>query len=252
VKLLHWIVFWLLFSFGALAQVAAPDIRCLSVGVSGNVTITWIKPADPGTQFTEYEIYHSISAAGPFSTIAALPVYNLTSYTHVGPNANTQSQYYFMRTKFGANSFSPNSDTLRSLHIVVSVSSNSIATVNYNLLATPSLSSTASTYTVFRQKGASAFNTIRITGSRTLNDTAFRCLKDKYNYQVSIADNSGCVSQSSIVGDSLFGKPAIQKIDTWAGASWLVAFHFARLQWLYDLSTYQRNKNTNCLCAGYQ
>lgn len=211
---LHLILFCSFLGFYLNAQVAAPDLRCLSVGVSGNVTLTWLKPADPGGQFTEYEIYHSVSATSGYSLIASLPVYNLTSYTHIGPNANTQSQYYYMRTKFSGNAFSSHSDTLRSLHILVSVTSNSIATVSYNPLAVPNLTSSSLSYTVSRQKGGSPFNLIRITPNRSLNDTVFKCQKDRYNYQVALADNSGCISQSSIVGDSLFGKPALQKIDT--------------------------------------
>ncbi len=214
VKLVHGIIFWCFVCLGLKAQVNAPDLRCLSVGASGNVTLTWLKPADPQNKFVEYEIHHSTSASGPFVKIATLPVYNLTSYTHIGPNANSQSQYYFMKTKFSPASFSANSDTLRSLYINVSVSSNSIATLNYNLLATPQLPSSAFTYTISRQKEAASFNTIKITNTISYNDTIFKCKKTLYNYQVALSDASGCISQSNIKGDSLFAKPKTQKIDT--------------------------------------
>lgn len=223
-KCIRLIQLFVLMVSGLLAQLNPPDVRCLSVGVTGNITITWIKPPDPTGLFVEYEVFHSSSAAGPFTKIAGIPVYNITSYTHLGANGNTQSQFYYMRTRFDNGSSSApstRSDTLRSLflnlQLIGATSSGDpfAAGISYNVLATPQLSSTVNTYTIYRQGDSGPFNTLLVTPTRNYTDTTDVC-SIFYNYQVAIADQSGCVSQSNINGNTFVDKtpPKIPTFDS--------------------------------------
>lgn len=225
-KQLHVIVLlFLLLAKGQFAQLAPPDVRCLSVGLSGNVTISWLKPADPSGLFVEYEIYHSTSASGPFTKIASVPVYNLTSYTHNGATGNTQSQFYFMKTKFDNGSgflTSANSDTLRSLYLnlqLIGATSSGdpyAAGLNYNMLATPGLSTSANTYTIYRQGNSGPFVPLLTTSAQAYNNDTTDVCSIIYNYQVALEDRSGCISQSNINGHRFVDKtpPRIPVFDT--------------------------------------
>ena len=62
---------WLLVALGmslcAMAQPPGPPaLRCASVNVSGDVTLTWTPPTDPDGLFQEYRIYRADSPVGPF------------------------------------------------------------------------------------------------------------------------------------------------------------------------------------------
>ena len=46
-----------------------PSLRCATVNVSGDVTLSWEVPADPFGDFSAYQVWHSTSAAGPFALI---------------------------------------------------------------------------------------------------------------------------------------------------------------------------------------
>ena len=62
----------LLTAWAGVAQAVVldpPTLRCASVNVAGDVTLTWTAPADPGGDFNSYEIYHSNSLAGPYTLI---------------------------------------------------------------------------------------------------------------------------------------------------------------------------------------
>ena len=101
------------------AQVSAPQLHCVSVGSGGNVALTWIPPNDPSAQFFSYEIFHSALSGGPFVPVGTVTPNGTNTFTHAITTATIQSQYYFVRTRFGATgaSFSTNSDTLRSIFL---------------------------------------------------------------------------------------------------------------------------------------
>jgi len=73
-----------------------PDLRCASVGLNGDVTLTWKLPVDSVTlsNFDGFFIYSSANPSGPFTLVDSIFNISQTSYTHQGANANTQSIYY--------------------------------------------------------------------------------------------------------------------------------------------------------------
>lgn len=190
------------------AQVAAPQLRCLSVGASGDVTLTWIPPADPGAQFFSYEICHSISQLGAYTIIGTVTSISTTTFNHATTGANTQSQYYYVRTKFGAGgtNTSPSSDTLKSIFLNFNNPGDGVAHLSYNNLHQPPLASTSVSFSINREYPTATWVNLLNSGKLSYNDTITICTPQTYNYQISIGDGSGCISNSNIQGGILEDK----------------------------------------------
>lgn len=196
-KFLRPIILLFVFSLGK-AQVSAPDLRCLSVNTTGDITLTWIQPADPLGQFFSYEIFSAPIPAGPWTTVATITTYTQTTYTHVGANGNGGSKYYCIRTRWGAggNNISAPLDSLRSIYLNLGGAGTGTATMVYNNLHSPRLPSTATTFTVMRQYPPPAWSAIKTTSTTIYNDVITICSVN-YNYQIQLADASGCMSTSN-------------------------------------------------------
>lgn len=185
------------------AQVNAPQLRCISVGLGGEVVLTWIPPNDPGGQFFSYEVFHSSLAAGPFTQVGTVTPIGTNTYTHATTLGTVQSQYYFVRTKFGAGgaNTSTNSDTLRSIYLNPNNPLDGVAHLLYNNIKQPPLSSSSSSFSVYREFPAGTWVNIANTSSTSYNDSITRCISLFYNYQIALGDASGCSSSSNIKGD---------------------------------------------------
>jgi hypothetical protein len=199
------------------AQLSPPDLRCISVIGSNSVTLTWNIPPDPTAIFTSYQIWTSPFALTGYTLAGTVNVYGQNTFVHTPANGNAQSQYYYIKTlsSAGTNTSIP-SDTLRSIFVNISGASvNGVASLNWNAIHTPSLSSTASTYTVSREFPAGVWTTIYNGTKQSYKDTIYRC-KVFYNYKVEVSDASGCISQSNINGDTCknIQPPIIPILDT--------------------------------------
>jgi hypothetical protein len=82
----------------AMAILDPPALRCASVNVAGDVTLTWSVPTDPGGEFLEYQVFWSNSLAGPYVALPPVPVYATTSTFHAGAGANSGPVFYYMTT----------------------------------------------------------------------------------------------------------------------------------------------------------
>lgn len=185
------------------AQVSAPQLRCLSVGSGSNVVLTWIPPNDPGGLFFSYEIFHSSLAGGPYTTIGTVTPIGTTTYTHATAAASIQSQYYYIRTKFGPAGIntSSNSDTLHTIYLNPNNPLDGVAHLLYNNLKQPPLSSSTSSFSIYREFPVGNWVNIANTSNTFYNDSITRCMNLFYNYQIVLGDASGCVSTSNIKGD---------------------------------------------------
>jgi hypothetical protein len=197
--------------------VAPPSLRCISCDASGKLTLTWVVPPDPGGQFFSYEIFRSVNILGPYVPAGSVSTYSINTFTDPTANGNTQSQYYFIKTRSGAagTATSTASDTLRSIHLSLLNTSSGRPDLYYNGLHVPKLSTSASTFDVYREYSAS-WNKIKTVSAFTCQDTIYRCIPALYNYQIQLADNSGCFSASNIDGaimsDQTF--PSNGKVDS--------------------------------------
>jgi hypothetical protein len=181
------------------SQINAPDLRCLEVLPNGEIKLTWIPPNDPGNQFSHYEVYFATSKQGPYSllnlTLTALPQ---TSVIHVTTTGTIQPAFYFMRTRFGATGSSGSSDTLRT--IFLNIFPSDVLKLSYNYLHEPKLPTTSATFAIDKEFPLGIWNNLANTSAIEYHDTITSCKFQKINYQVTLADASGCFSRSNIQG----------------------------------------------------
>ena len=187
--------------FKSVSQVLAPQLRCVSVISPTSSVLTWITPADPSNVFSQYQIWSSPTQLGIYSMVGTVNVYAQTTFTVAPTNVGLQSQYYYLTTTSGTNTSVP-SDTLRSIYVNLSNPGNGIVSLNWNALKTPSLSSTASTYTLSREAPAGVWTTLYVGNKLNYKDTVTYVCKIYYNYKVEISDNFGCISTSNVKGDT--------------------------------------------------
>ncbi len=200
--------------FGVKAQVAAPDLRCVSVASPTSAVLTWVVPSDPLGLFTQYQIWCSPTQAGPYSLIGTVNFYLQSSYTQTPSNANLQSQYYYITTVSGTYTSSP-SDTLRSVFLNLSNPGNGVINLNWNATKSPLLTSSSTTYTLSRKTTPGSWSPIYTGNHLNFKDTITLC-KVFYNYKVEISDGLGCISSSNIASDTCYNvqPPNVLVIDS--------------------------------------
>lgn len=244
------ILILVLFSANFFSQVAAPDLRCLQVLPNGAIALTWIAPVNTGSVFFAYEIFSSISSSGPFTSIATIPAISTTSYTDAAGSGNVQSRYYFIKSLYGAggaNSSLP-SDTLRSifLNIIAGVPD---LKLQYNDLDIPKLLTSSSTFTINKEYPIATWNIFGITSKLNYADTLSVC-SASINYQVTLLDNSGCVSTSNLQGGIYNDKknpdtPVIDSISVLPNGQTVIAWTIPRDQDIVKYRVYQNISGIN-------
>jgi len=202
------------FSFSLKSQVAAPQLRCISVTSPTTSVLSWIIPSDPGNLFTQYQVWASTTQQGTYNLIGSINTYTQTTFTHLSASVGLQSQYYYLTTVSGTYTSVP-SDTLRSIYLNISNPGNGVVGLNWNAIRIPLLLTSSLTYTVSREAPVGVWSPIYIGNKLNHKDTIYRC-KVYYNYKVEISDSYGCVSNSNIMGDTCYNvqSPNILVLDS--------------------------------------
>ena len=176
-----------------------PDLRCVSVKDNGDIDLTWYYlPNAPVTNEPVY-VYHSSNLSGPYTILDSI-AFPISTYTHVGANGNSASQYYFLSNKEGCDATAPdlNSDTLMSILMEVTpINFGTAGYLNWNPVHDPLLSSSATDYELNRKRDGGLFTNYLNTSLLSLQYDAVEC-NDDVEFYVEIADSSGCISKSSI------------------------------------------------------
>jgi len=177
-----------------------PELRCLAVQPNGDVQLTWIAPSDPDNFFSKYQIYSASALAGPYTLVGTVNSYALTSWLHVGANANAGSKYYYLKTLSGCSGLADNGstgDTLASIYLSVSNATLGSAILNWNAMSNPLLASSSGTYIIKRRTtGVGLYTQIGTTNNLNYIDNITTC-NVPYEYTIEIADNAPCTSVSS-------------------------------------------------------
>ena len=201
----------------ALPIVNSPQPRCVSVLPSGDVTLTWSTPLDTGGTFNAYLIYTSNAPGGPFTLLDSIFTYTQTTYTHLGANANVAPVYYYIRTRSGCSGavISPAIDTVSSIHLTVNNPLNGTALLNWNPIAIPNISTSTGVYNIYQEFPAGVWTLIGTTTNLNYIDTIYIC-NATIHFRVEIADNTGCISVSSVDGGIFQNTiaPSIPVFDT--------------------------------------
>jgi len=179
-----------------------PKLRCASVDPAGNVTLSWQAVHDTMNSFNSYHIYTATNPAGPFTKIDSIFNINQTSYTHTGAGANTQSIYYYIKTRSGCYGkyYSASSDTLRTIFLNAVNSGSGTAQITWNPLHNPNLPTSHGWYHLYREYPPGVWTMIDSTQALSYSDTITLC-HAQINYYVDIEDSLPCTSVSSIDGD---------------------------------------------------
>ena len=176
----------------------SPDIRCVSVQENGDVEITWqhISTAPPSTV---YSLYHSNNKNGPFTFVDSI-YFPDSTYLHTGVNANQQSQFYYLTSLSSCADESDPSDTLETILLdVTAISSDTEADMNWNYIHIPNLTTSSSEFDIHALDGNQVWQNVGSTSNNNFIFPAQTCNSLQQLY-VSLSDNSGCISKSSIDG----------------------------------------------------
>ena len=206
------------------AQVLSPQITCVSVLANGDITLTWLTPANPNNQFTGYTIYESSNVGGPFTQIYTVNAtgYLQTSYTYICGCGNAAPKYFYILSSYnnGVAVTSPSLGTVESMFLTLVNPVNGTANLCWNPIMSPLLASSSGIYKIYMEYPATVWTLVGSTTSTCFTDTIYVCnrFNSTINFRVEIADNAnpGCVSVSSVKG-SIFHNlivPAIPIMDT--------------------------------------
>jgi len=199
-----------------------PDIRCVSVDASGDVTLSWEHLAT-ATPSTIYHIFSSANQNGPFTFLADVN-YPIQTYMHSGAGADAASVYYYITSESDCAGISDPSDTLKTIKLdVIPIASSTIGDLLWNQIHNPALTTSAATYTVYAKNGSGAWVNVGLTPDTTFQFPAQTCGSYQAFY-VALDDASGCVSNSSTDGANLQdtispNNPVIEVVTVTAGQS---------------------------------
>ena len=176
----------------------SPDIRCVSVQENGDVKVSWqhISTAPPSTV---YSLYHSNNANGPFTFVDSI-YYPDTSFIHSGVNANQESQFYYLTSLSSCADESDPSDTLKTILLdVVAINAETEADMNWNYIHQPNLTTSFAEFDIYALDGNLVWQNVGSSANNNYIFPAQTCNSLQQLY-VSLEDDNGCVSNSSING----------------------------------------------------
>ena len=157
-------IVFLLFAFAANGAVNPPQLRCASVDLNGNTTITWIPPSDPLNEFVRYDVFVSNNKNGPYTSTIVNGI-GTVSDTDLLNDASVSSYFYFVRTVYneGAGDVSSStSDTLQTILPTVGPKTDSTAQIEWEPLFSPNIPSSSGVYRVYRKIGGGGTYTLSL------------------------------------------------------------------------------------------
>jgi gliding motility-associated-like protein len=190
----------------------APDLSnsCLAFDASNNsVIVNWDTPADTGTDFQGYIIFHGTQPGTPFTAIDTIfGAYVPTTYNHLSTNPIAApvvggNNLYYLRCLGSCGYESVNSDTLQMITLDVTPippTNSSIAQLDWN----SNVSGSTAMYQIWRRplgSPASAWGILDSTTLLTYNDTVNTCGQD-LEYQIRIAGLCNSTTDSGSFSDS--------------------------------------------------
>ena len=194
------VIFFIVVSFMSFGQVASPEVKCLAIDAAGDVTVTWVPASDPTGVFLEYRVY--ADNGGGFVQVGTESILGVSSFNHLGANANANSIKYVVTSFSTAESVAQ--DTLSTIFLSVNNPGDGTALLIWNAMSTPALITSSNWYMIYQEYPTNVWTLIDSTqyGAEIYRDTIMLC-NETINYRIELADNSGCNSVSNIDGDIL-------------------------------------------------
>jgi gliding motility-associated-like protein len=179
-----------------------PSLRCATVNVVGDVTLSWLAPPDPGNDFQQYRVYASAAQAGPYMLVGTVPVLFQTTFFHPAAGAHIGPRYYHVTTV--STSAPPNesipSDTLVTMFLTVGQSNPlGSAVLLWNQPMVLPSSQEIGIWQEYPVGNWVQVGTVEPTAT-SYSHPASVC-EDWLTFRVGLVDASGCFSFSSRDGD---------------------------------------------------
>lgn len=192
-------ILFLCLHINSFALVSTFELRCASVLSNGNVNLSWVNTSDNSASFGAYYIYSSTSASGTYTLLDSIKNYATTNYTHNTTLGNTNKIFYKIGIRFNNQTTINQSDYISTILLNV-VQSPGNASLTWNELHTPNLTSNSGSYKIYREQPAGSWTFITTTTALSYTDIVTAC-DEVINYKIEVDDNSGCTSVSNIDGD---------------------------------------------------
>ena len=211
-----------------------PALRCASVAPNGDVTLTWIVPADPNGDFAEYEVFQSNVLGGPYVSLGTIPIYLQNTFIHAGAGADLGPRYYYLTTR--TTSAPPNtslpSDTLATIFLQLNQSIPlGSAVLDWGAMHTPPLVTSGPQYQIWLEYPVGTWTQIdQVSLNTTLYAQVISICEDSLTYRIGLSDAQGCISFSSLAGDVFAdATPPTSPVIQWVSVD--TANGLATMQW---------------------
>jgi len=188
---------WCIFLFSFLPFLAfsqqGPTITCLDADENGDVTIYWLPPDEPAG-LKAYEIFYD---DGPgFNSVGNVSAEEL-SFTHIGAEANNQSQKYRVYAVY--QDVSVPSEILQTIFLQVGISTDlDEATLYWNPPENPLPEGSNDLYYIYMEDWGS-WKLIDSAASEPFKQQVHVC-DEWVNFRVELSNENGCVSRSNTGG----------------------------------------------------
>ncbi len=196
-------------------------IHCLSIGSSGQVTVTWDRNGLSSSDFRSYYLYHSTASSGPFVAIDSVFIFSDTIQTHATANAANNAAWYTLVCKSASGGPDIYSDTVRAIQLTVLNPGSGFANLAWNVMHTPLISTHSKEYQIYREYPLGVFTRIdsvdaSIAPNPMLYSDLISICNDSINYRIEVQDLSGCKSVSNKDGDIFrdLQPPAYPELDS--------------------------------------
>jgi gliding motility-associated-like protein len=179
--------------------------QCITVGSAGDVSISWDVTGTNAADFRSWYLYHSNSAAGPFTAVDSTFLYTDTSANDPAANATLAPAYYVIAFKSITGQPDILSDTIRVIQLNIGNAGGN-ANLSWNATHNPLNPNDSHWYLIYREYPPGNFilldsvDASTVNGPMTFTEPVTIC-DDTIKYRIDVRNNSGCVSSSALKGD---------------------------------------------------
>jgi len=194
-------------SINAQSTIGPVSIRCVSIDSAGDITLTWVLPANMNGAFQSFTIDTSTNNT-TYAPIATITITNPTQTSITIPAAtfplspNTTPVYFTMYTNTSNGSVISGTVSTIYLYVINQSATTGIAELEWNAIQSPLPQGSDKWYYIYREYNH-VWTFIDSTQSLSYLDTITYC-DDSLKYKVEIADSTICTSSSNQAGNGLF------------------------------------------------
>lgn len=182
-----------------------PQFTCIQVDAAGALDLSWQPTTDPGSNFSNYGIFTSLTQNGPYTSLSTVSGISSGNYTDItSPSLTTEIYYYLVSNSSAGTSVS--SDTLKSIHLnaVPSTLPQGYAFLNWNSPFLPSANVPAGlNYEVWREYPLGVWTQVgTLPYGVTLWNYEISVCSAFMNFQIRLNVPGLCTFTSNIDGDT--------------------------------------------------